>query len=102
MRTAWLVIAALALGTYALRLAGTQSSTRLQRSSGRLDLIGYLAPAVLGGLVAVATFGDGPALVVDSRAAGVAAAVVALLCRLPTLAVIAVAVVVAAGVRALA
>lgn len=99
--SSWGLILVLAVATYGLRLAGTQTSERLQRSAAGVDLVGYLAPAVLGGLVAVATFGDGSALVLDGRAAGVAAAAIALLCRLPTLAIIAVAVIVAAAVNAL-
>jgi branched-subunit amino acid transport protein len=57
-----------------------------------------LAPAVLGALVAVQTFGDGRALSVDERLIGVAAAGVALWRKAPLLVVV----VVAAAATALA
>jgi hypothetical protein len=57
--------------------------------------------ALLAALVAVQTFAQGQALVVDARVAGLAAAVVALLLRAPFLVVIIVAAVTAAGLRAL-
>ncbi|RSM84670.1 branched-chain amino acid transporter AzlD, partial [Streptomyces sp. WAC 01420] len=47
------------------------------------------------------TFSDGQALVLDARAAGLAAAAVALILRAPFLLVVGAAVVVTAGVRAL-
>jgi hypothetical protein len=50
--------------------------------------------------VAVQTFADGQALVIDARAAGLAAAVVALVLRAPFLAVVLIAAVTAAVLRA--
>src|SRR5690606_24109968 len=47
--SSWGLILVLAVATYGLRLAGTQTSERLQRSAAGVDLVGYLAPAVLGG-----------------------------------------------------
>lgn len=62
-----------------------------------LGVVALLAPALLAALIATNTFGSGRALVVDARAAGVAAAAVALALRAPVLAVV----VIAAGVTAL-
>ncbi|MGO4422832.1 AzlD domain-containing protein, partial [Streptomyces sp. MCAF7] len=56
---------------------------------------------LLAALTAQQTFGDGQHLVLDARAAGLGAAAVALVLRAPFLVVVAVAVVVTAGVRAL-
>ena len=57
--------------------------------------------AVLAGLLVVQVLGDGRALVVDARVAGLAAGAVALALRAPFLVVVLVAAAVAAGVRAL-
>lgn len=62
-----------------------------------LGVVALLAPALLAALIATNTFGSGRALVIDARAAGVAAAAVALALRAPVLAVV----VIAAGVTAL-
>ena len=62
---------------------------------------GALAPALLAALVVVQTVGDGQALSVDPRVAGVAAAAVALLLRAPLLVVLVAAAGVAAAVNAL-
>ena len=50
--------------------------------------VALLAPALLGALVAVQTFGNGRALAVDARVLGVAVAAVAIWRRLPLLAVV--------------
>ncbi|GFN07680.1 hypothetical protein Smic_62360 [Streptomyces microflavus] len=60
-----------------------------------------LPVALLAALTAQQTFGDGQQLVLDARAAGLAAAALALILRAPFLVVVGAAVVVTAGVRAL-
>ena len=55
-----------------------------ERVTGVVEL---LAPAVLGALVAVQTLGDGPALTIDERLVGVAAAGIALWRKAPLLVV---------------
>ena len=60
-----------------------------------------LAPCLLAALVVGQTLGDGRALVVDARVAGVAAAAVALVLRAPLLVVLVAAAGVAAAARAL-
>ena len=60
-----------------------------------------LAPALLAALVVVQTVGDGQAIAIDPRVAGVAAAAVALLLRAPLLVVLLVSAAVAAAANAL-
>jgi branched-subunit amino acid transport protein AzlD len=97
----WIAIAATALGCYAVKLIG------LLVPAGALErplvkrLAALLPVALLAALTAQQTFADGRALVLDARAAGLAAAALALLLRAPFLVVVAVAVLVTAGVRAL-
>ena len=57
--------------------------------------------ALLGALVAVQAFTTGDAVVLDARAAALAAAAVALALRAPFVVVVVLAAVVAAGLRAL-
>jgi hypothetical protein len=96
----WIAIGATALGCYAVKLAG------LLVPAGALErplvkrLAALLPVALLAALTAQQTFAHGHALVLDARAAGLAAAGVALVLRAPFLLVVAVAVVVTAGVRA--
>ncbi|KOG85549.1 AzlD domain-containing protein [Streptomyces varsoviensis] len=97
----WIAIAVTAAGCYLVKLLG------LSVPAGMLDrplvkrLAALVPVALLAALTAQQTFGHGTGLVVDARAAGLGAAAVALVLRAPFLLVIAVAVVVTAGVRAL-
>jgi branched chain amino acid efflux pump len=63
--------------------------------------IALLPAALLCALVVVQTFADGKALVLDARAAGLAAAMVALTLRASVLVVLLVAAATTAGLRAL-
>ncbi|MGW4925320.1 AzlD domain-containing protein [Streptomyces parvulus] len=97
----WIAIIATAVGCYAVKLAGLLvPAGALERPLVR-RLAALLPVALLAALTAQQTFTDGQALVVDARAAGVAAAAVALVLRAPFLVVVAAAVLVTAGVRAL-
>ncbi|MET7575076.1 AzlD domain-containing protein [Streptomyces sp. NPDC005492] len=99
--TVWIAIAATALGCYVVKLAGLLvPANALERPLVR-RLAALLPVALLAALTAQQTFADGHALVLDARAAGVAAAAVALVLRAPFLLVVAAAVLVTAGVRAL-
>ena len=60
-----------------------------------------LAPALLGALVVTQAVGGDREIVLDERLFGIAAAVVAILLRLPLMAVVVIAAAVTAGVRAL-
>lgn len=97
----WLAIVVTALGCYAVKLAGLLVPASAVERPLVKKLAALLPVALLAALTAQQTFADGHTLVLDARAAGVAAAAVALLLRAPFLVVVAVAVVAAAGVRAL-
>lgn len=99
---AWIAIGATALGCYAVKLAGLLvPAGALERPVIR-RLAALLPVALLAALTAQQTFADGRTLVLDARAAGLAAAgLVLLLLRAPFLLVVAAAVVVTAGVRAM-
>jgi branched-subunit amino acid transport protein len=91
-----------ALGTIALKGAGPVLLGG-RPLPARLDGVVSLAgPALLGALVAISTFTDDGELVLDETVIGVAAAAVAIRLHAPALAVVVVAAVVTAAVRALA
>jgi uncharacterized membrane protein len=91
----WGAILAAAAGCYALKLAGLSVPQHVL-DAPRVQRIALLLPvALLAALIGVQTFGDG----LDVRAAGLAAAVVALLARAPFLVVVAAAAVTTALLR---
>ncbi len=96
----WTAIAATAAGAYAVKLLGLSvPAAALERPAVR-RLAALLPVALLAGLTALQTFGGGGrTLLLDARAAGLAAAAVALVLRAPFLVVVGVAVLVTAGVR---
>ncbi|MEU5537007.1 AzlD domain-containing protein [Streptomyces sp. NPDC020362] len=97
----WIAIGATALGCYAVKLAGLLvPASAVERPLVR-RLAALLPVALLAALTAQQTFADGHALVLDARSAGLGAAAVALVLRAPFLLVVAAAVVVTAGVRAI-
>ncbi len=97
MSSTWLVVLLVGAGTVAIKslgpvlLGGRPVPARL---TGVVDL---LAPAVLGALVVVQTFGPGQGLALDARLVGVAAAGIALWRKAPLLVVV----IAAAGATAL-
>ncbi|MEV3991245.1 AzlD domain-containing protein [Streptomyces sp. NPDC049837] len=97
----WIAIGLTAAGCYLLKLIG------LLVPAGALErplvqrLAALLPVALLAALTAQQTFSTNGALVVDARGAGLAAAALALVLRAPFLVVVAAAVVVTAGVRAI-
>ncbi|HEV7627791.1 MAG TPA: AzlD domain-containing protein [Streptomyces sp.] len=97
----WIAIAATAVGCYAAKLLGLSVPEGVLERPVVKRLVTLLPVALLAALTAQQTFSEGGMLVLDARAAGLSAAAVALLLRAPFLAVIAVAVLVTAGVRAL-
>ncbi|MEW2295783.1 AzlD domain-containing protein [Streptomyces sp. NPDC006743] len=97
----WTAVVVTALGCYAVKLAGLLvPAGALERPLVR-RLAALLPVALLAALTAQQTFSDGRLLVLDARAAGLAAAAVALVLRAPFLVIVAAAVVVTAGVRAM-
>ncbi|WP_330332972.1 AzlD domain-containing protein [Streptomyces sp. NBC_00536] len=97
----WIAIGLTVLGCYAVKLAGLLVPAGVLERPLVRRLAALLPVALLAALTAQQTFSTGSALVVDARAAGVLAAGIALLLRAPFLVVVAVAVAVTAGVRAL-
>jgi hypothetical protein len=100
--TTWIAIGVTAAGCYLVKLLGLSvPSGALERPRVK-QLAALLPVALLAALIVIQTFGEGGrALVLDARAAGLAGAVLALVLRAPFLVVVAVAVLVTAGVRAL-
>jgi hypothetical protein len=101
MSAAWTTVIVVGAATIAIKGAGpvVLGGRPLPPLLDRITLT--LAPAVLAALVATSTFASGERLVLDERAAGVAAAGVAIALRAPLLAVITVAAAVTALLRLL-
>ncbi|WP_060883065.1 AzlD domain-containing protein [Streptomyces caniscabiei] len=97
----WIAVVATAVGCYAVKLIGLLVPAGVLERPLVQRLAALLPVALLAALTAQQTFADGHDLVVDARAAGLAAAAVALLMRAPFLVVVAAAVLVTAGVRAI-
>ncbi|AKA03190.1 MULTISPECIES: AzlD domain-containing protein [Streptomyces] len=99
--TVWIAIGATAVGCYLVKFLGLSAPAGLLERPLVRRLAALLPVALLAALTAQETFSEGRHLLLDAKAAGVAAAVVALLLRAPFLLIVAVAVAVTAGVRAL-
>jgi branched chain amino acid efflux pump len=84
----WVTIAALALATAALKLAGPLALGGRPLPLRALGIVELLASALLAALVVVETFGQGRSLTVDARVLGVAFAAVALWRRAPMIVVV--------------
>lgn len=97
----WIAILACALACYLLKLAGLSVPTSVLERPLVQRIADLLPVALLAALIAVQVFsvddGSHPSVTIDARAAGLGAAVVALLLRAPFLVVV----VVAAGTAAL-
>jgi hypothetical protein len=101
MTSAWLAVAAVGAATIAIKSAGPLLFAHRPLPRPVAALMPLLAPCLLAALVVSQTLADGRALVLDARAAGVAAGAAALLLRAPLLVVLAAAAGVAAAARAL-
>jgi hypothetical protein len=100
MTEVWITIAALTLGTVGAKVIGPLTVGNRTPEGRALDVTRLVAPAILAGLVVYETFGTPDGVAVDARLAGLAAAAVALLARLPFIVVIVLAAAVTALVRA--
>lgn len=101
MSSTWVLVLLVGAGTVAIKSLGPVllgGRPLPERLTGVVEL---LAPAVLGALVAVQTFGQGQALALDARLIGVAAAGIALWRKAPLLVVVIVAAAATALARAL-
>lgn len=81
--TLWLVVLGGALGCYALKLAGLTVPPRWLERPALRRVLDLLPAALLAALVVTQAFTSDRALVLDSRAAGLLAAVLALLLKAP-------------------
>ena len=95
----WAAILGAAGGCYLLKLAGLSVPRRVLDDERVLRASERLPVALLAALIAVSTFANGSTLVLDERAAGLAAAGAAVLLRAPFLVAVGVACAVAAVVR---
>ncbi|MGA7989426.1 MAG: AzlD domain-containing protein [Candidatus Dormiibacterota bacterium] len=97
----WLAVIVASLGCAALKFAGYVVPSRLLESHLARRVLEALPVALLSALIAVSTFATGSHLLLDSRAAGLAVALVLVALRAPFLVVVVGACATAAGVHAL-
>jgi uncharacterized membrane protein len=84
----WVVVAALALATAALKLTGPLVLGGRPLNPKALNVVELLAAALLAALVVVETFGKGRSLTVDARVLGAAFAALAVWRRAPMIVVV--------------
>jgi len=101
MSQTWLVVGVVGVGTIAIKAIGPVLLGGRPLPERLSSVIELLAPALLGALVAVQTFGNGQALAVDERVLGVAVAVIAIWRKAPLLVVVILATITTALARAL-
>ena len=102
MTTVWIVVAVLCVGTAIMRVAGPVAFGGRSLSGRGAAVVGLVAPALLGALVVYETVRTGAqGIELDARLVGLAAAVLALVLRLPMIAVVLVAAVATALARLL-
>ena len=98
---AWIVVAALFAGTVVLKAVGPVTFGGRRLSLRAAGVIGLVAPALLAALVVYETFSaQGGGVTIDARAAGLGAAVLALIARAPMIVVVLIAALATALVRA--
>lgn len=99
MTTAWITVALAGVTTMALKAAGPLVLKDRPTPPVLARLIGHTGPALLTALVIAAVFGGDHRLLLDPRAAGLAAAILAVALRAPLLVVVFMAAAVTAMVR---
>jgi branched-subunit amino acid transport protein len=97
----WISIAVMTVVCFAIKAVGPVALGGRDLPHAVERLIVLLPSALLAALVMVQTFASGRELVLDARAAGLAAAAVALALRASVIVVLLVAALTAAGLRAL-
>lgn len=98
----WTAVLVLAAGAFGFKAAGMFGLGRLMTSPRLVAVAALLPPALLAALVAVQTLSTGTDLVLDARAAGVAAGGLAVWRGAPFWVVVTIAAAVTAGIRQLA
>ena len=101
MKWSWSALAGLAVGSYVLKAHGLVLLGKRQVPARVEELLGLLPAALFGALIVVSTFADERALVIDARAAGLAAAAVAVWRRAGVVVVVVAAAATTAAVRAI-
>jgi branched-subunit amino acid transport protein len=99
MSPAWTSVLVVGLATVALKAAGPVFAGGRTLPGASARVVDLLAPALLAALVATNAFASDGELVLDERAAGLAAGGVAILLKAPLLAVVVVAAATAALLR---
>ena len=84
----WTALLVLAVGTWLLKAVGPVLAGGRALPPRVDSVVSLLPPALLAALVAVQTLGDGQALAVDARLAGVAVAGLAVALRAPFVVVV--------------
>lgn len=97
----WIAIGVTAVGCYLVKLLGLLVPVGVLERPLVQRLAALLPVGLLAALTAQQTFSANGALVLDARGAGLAASALALVLRAPFLVVVAAAVAVTAGVRAI-
>jgi branched-subunit amino acid transport protein len=97
----WIVILLVGATTVCLKAVGPAVLGGRELPPALSAVLFLLAPALLAALVVAQAVGGDREIVLDERLLGIAAAAVAIVLRLPLLAVVIVAAAVTAGVRAL-
>jgi branched-subunit amino acid transport protein len=97
----WIMVAVVGAATIAFRAVGPVALGGRSLPPRLLAVVELLAPALLAALVVTQVFASEQKLVVDARAAGLAAAALALVLRAPILVVVVAAAASTALVRAL-
>jgi branched-subunit amino acid transport protein len=99
--TVWITIAVLAVGTFASKAVGTLVLGGSDLGPRAMNVTALVAPAILAALVVYETLGaHGGGITVDARAAGLGAAILAILAKAPMIVVILLAAAVTATLRA--
>ena len=101
MRSPWLLVALVGGSAMLLKAAGPAFIGGRRLPPWLASSADLFARFVLAALVATQVFSEGTQLVVDARAAGLAAAAVAVVLRAPIILVLLIAVATTAGVRLL-
>jgi branched-subunit amino acid transport protein len=97
----WIVIILVGAATVGLKAVGPVLLSGRELPLALSAVLFLLAPALLAALVVTQAVGGDRQIVLDERLLGIGAAAVAIVLRLPLLAVVIVAAAVTAGVRAL-
>lgn len=95
----WLAVLLGAAGCYLCKLAGLSMPTRILDDPRTQRIAAVLPVALLAALATTQTLTTGQQLVIDTRAAGVGVAIIAVLLRAPFLLVVALAATTAALLR---